>query len=109
VDFDGIAGRSGPIYQLQEGSNSITIKALKLTKPKIDLKMENLVQQWVWDGDLRLQFEAEDEAAKESVNLVISAKLNLSQEKFFGTYKLIVTKNDDRKEFKGKIKSCEAG
>ena len=107
-ELEAIAGRTSPINQVQSGS--IAIKPnLKLAKPKVEVKLENLVQQWMLGGDLRLQIEVYDEDARENINLVVDSRLDRKKEKYFGGYVLTVTRDGADKVFKGRIKSCEAG
>ena len=107
-ELEAIAGRTSPINQVQSGS--IAIKPnLKLAKPKVEVKLENLVQQWMLGGDLRLQVEVYDEDARENINLVVDSRLDRKKEKYFGGYVLTVTRDGADKVFKGRIKSCEAG
>jgi hypothetical protein len=56
-----------------------------------------------------LQIEVGDESAKQSVHLVILARLNSKAEKFFGRYVLRVSRDGKTNELKGRIKECVAG
>ena len=58
---------------------------------------------------LRLQIEAGMDAAKEYVNLVILARLNVKADKYSGRYVLKVTYAGGTKELKGRINECVAG
>ncbi len=107
-ELEAIAGRTSPINHVQHGS--ITIKPdLKLAKPKVEVKLDNLMQQWLFGGELRLQIETYDEAAHESITLTITAALDRTKEKYFGRYVLTASRGNDSKVFKGRIKECEAG
>ncbi len=107
-ELEAIAGRAGPINQINVGSIEIKPAAMKLAVP---MKVEriHLLQQWIQDGDLRLHIEVEDDAAKQNVNLVIVARLNSKTDTYSGRYVLKVSKAGETKEFKGRIKECVAG
>jgi len=109
-ELEAIAGRAGPIVQVQVGS--IVIKpgaGVSLSSPKITFDRSHIVQQWDLAGDLRLQIETEDDVAKENVNLVIFATLNPKTDKYSGRYVLKISSAGKTKELKGRIKECEAG
>ena len=109
-ELEAIAGRAGPIVQVQVGSIVIKPAAgVTLASPKITFDRTNIVQQWDLGGDLRLQIEAGDDAAKENVNLVIFATLNSKTDKYSGRYVLKISSAGKTKELKGRIKECEAG
>ncbi|MSO68203.1 MAG: hypothetical protein EXQ82_10445 [Pseudolabrys sp.] len=109
-ELEAIAGRAGPIVQVQTGT--ITIKpgaAMKLSTPQIAFDHTHIVQQWSLGGDMRLQIEVSDNAAKENVNLVIAALLNEKTDKYAGRYVLTILRAGNSKVLKGRIKECEAG
>jgi len=109
-ELEAIAGRAGPIVQVQVGT--ITIKpraAVKLVSPQMAFDHTHIVQQWSLDGDMRLQIEVGDDAAKSNVNLVIIARLEKNKDKYFGRYVLNISLAGATKEFKGRIKECQAG
>ena len=108
-ELEAIAGRTGPITQVQIGTISIKPAAAKLTMPSLTFDRGNILQQWDYDGDMRLQIEAGNDAAKEYVNLVIVARLNEKTDKYSGRYVLKVTYAGGGKELKGRIKECVAG
>ena len=104
--LEGIAGRSGPINQVNGGS--LKLKAGK--GPEIPVTMEHLVQQWIIDDDFRLQIkiEAEDPNGS-SYDLRIIARYDKRRDKYFGSYVLTMFGSGAEREFKGSIKSCLAG
>jgi hypothetical protein len=108
-EIEAIAGRAGPINQINVGNIEIKPAAMKLAVPTMKVERANLLQQWIQDGDLRLQIEVDDEAAKQNVNLVILARLNSKTDKYSGRYVLKVSRDGATKEFKGRIKECVAG
>jgi len=103
-ELDAIAGRAGPITQVQVGE--IEIKA---GKRKFTFDLTHIVQQWSLGGDMRLQIEIGDIEAKQNINLVILARLNEKTEKYSGQYVLKIAIAGKTKELKGHIKECEAG
>jgi hypothetical protein len=108
-EMEAIAGRAGPINQVNVGSIDIKPAAVKLAVPTMKIERPNLLQQWIQDGDLRLHIEVDDDAAKQNVNLVILARLNSKTDKYSGRYVLKVSRDGETKEFKGRIKECVAG
>ena len=108
-ELEAIAGRSGPINQVNVGTIEIRPAAMTLTAPNITFDRTHIVQQWTLGDELRLQVEADDEAAKQNVNLVIVARLNTKTDKYSGRYVLKVYRAGETKEFKGRIKECVAG
>ena len=108
-EMEAIASRSGPIQQIQVGTIAIKPAAMTLAVPTIAFDRTHLLQQWIQDGDLRLQIEVSDDAAKQNVHLVILARLDSKTEKFFGRYVLRVSRDGKTKELKGRIKECQAG
>ena len=62
-----------------------------MTAPQLTFDRSNILQQWDYDGDMRLQLEAGDDASKEYVNLVIVARLNEKTDKYSGRYVLKIT------------------
>jgi hypothetical protein len=108
--MQAIAGRTGPITQVQVGT--ITIKPaakVNLVSPQLSFDHSHIVQQWSLDNDMRLQIEVGDATAKQNVNLVILARLNEKTEKYSGQYVLKIAILGKTKELKGRIKDCEAG
>ncbi|MBI3704958.1 MAG: hypothetical protein HY244_14190, partial [Rhizobiales bacterium] len=59
--------------------------------------------------DMRLQIEIGNAEAKQSVNLVILARLDAKTEKYYGRYLLKIWRDGKATELKGRIKDCEAG
>lgn len=108
-ELEAIASRSGPIQQIQVSSIDIKPAAIKLAVPNIAFGRIDLIQQWIQGDDLRLQIEVGDEAAKQNVNLTIIAQLNGKTEKYAGRYVLKISHAGATKEFKGRIKECQAG
>lgn len=108
-ELEAIAGRSGPINQVNVGTIEIRPAAMTLTAPNITFDRTHIVQQWTLGDELRLQVEADDEAAKQNVNLVIVARLNTKTDKYSGRYVLRVSRDGKTKELKGRIKECVAG
>jgi hypothetical protein len=108
-ELEAIAGRGGPIVQVQVGTIAIKPKAAKLTAPQLTFDRPHIVQQWDLDGDLRLQIVVTDETSKENVSLVIYARLNKATDKHYGRYVLKITRANVTKELKGRIKECEVG
>ena len=108
-EMEAIAGRSGPINQVNVGKIEIKPAAAKLALPHITFDRTHIVQQWDVDGDLRLQIEVGDDAAKENVNLVILARVNLKTDTYSGRYVLKISQHGQTKELKGRIKECVAG
>jgi hypothetical protein len=108
--MQAIAGRTGPITQVQVGT--ITIKPaakVNLMSPQLSFDHTHIVQQWSLDSDMRLQIEIGDAAAKQNVNLVILARLDAKTEKYYGRYILKITRAGETKQLNGRIKDCEAG
>jgi hypothetical protein len=108
-EMEAIASRSGPIQHVQVGTIAIKPAAMTLAVPNVTFERVNLLQQWIQDGDLRLQVEVSDDAAKQNVHLVILARLDSKTEKFFGRYVLRVSRDGKTKELRGRIKECVAG
>jgi hypothetical protein len=109
-ELEAIAGRTGPITQVQVGQIQIKpAAAVKLASSQITFDRTHIIQQWDLDDDMRLQIEIGDDAAKENVNLVIFARLGTKTEKYAGRYILKITRAGATKELKGRIKQCEAG
>jgi hypothetical protein len=109
-ELEAIAGRDGPITQVQVGK--IQIKpgaAVMLPSPQITFDRSHIVQQWFVGDDLRLQIEIGDDASREIVNLVIVARLNTEKDKYFGRYLLKISRSGESNDLKGRIKACEAG
>ena len=109
LELEAIAGRDGPIVQVQSGDIEIKPAAMKLAKPKLAFEMKHIVQQWTLGDDLRLQVEIGDETAREAVNVAIVARLDKAKEKYLGRYVLKVSRSGESKELKGRIKECIAG
>ncbi len=109
-ELEAIAGRTGPITQVQVGKIEIKpAAAVKLLSPQITFDRTHIVQQWLIGEELCLKIEAGDDAARQTVNLVIVARLNEKQDKYFGRYILNITRPGESRELKGRIKACEAG
>ncbi len=108
-ELEAIAGRSGPIVQVQVGAIEIKPAAAKLKTPQITFDRPQIIQQWMLGKELRLQVEVTDEAANENVDLVILTQFNERQSKYFGRYVLKISSTGKTKELKGRIKECEAG
>ena len=96
-ELEAIAGRAGPITQVQIGKISIKPAAAKLTKPQLTFDRSNILQQWDYDGEMRLQIEADNDASKEYVNLVIVARLNEKTDKYSGRYVLKIMHRAERR------------
>jgi len=107
--LEAIASRSGPITQVQIGKIEIKPTTAKLKTPSFAFDRGNIVQQWDYDGDMRLQIEVGNDASKEYVNLVIVARLSEKTDKYSGRYVLKVTYAGGVENFKGRIKECVAG
>jgi hypothetical protein len=109
-ELEAIAGRTGPITQVQVGKLKIKeAAAVKLQSPKITFDRSHIIQQWDLSDDLRLQIEVNDDAAHESVNLVILANRFKSRDKYSGRYVLKILAGGETKKFNGRIRQCEAG
>lgn len=108
-ELEAIAGRTGPITHVQDGTIEIKPAAIKLTSPRITFDRTHIVQQWSLGGDMRLQIEVGDAEAKQNVNLVILARLNEKTDKYSGRYVLKITRAGITKQLNGRIKQCEAG
>jgi hypothetical protein len=109
-DLDAIAGRAGPITQVQTGK--IKIKAAagpKLQTAAIAFDSSHIIQQWDLGDELRLQVEVTDDATKQTINLVILSRHARSRDKYSGSYILKVTADGETKKFSGRIRQCEAG
>jgi hypothetical protein len=106
-DMEAIAGRTGPIVQVNVGTIALKPAAAKL--PKLTFDRSHIVQQWTLDDDLRLQIEVVDDKTNEGVNLVLVARLDKKTEKYAGRYVLTVTRGGKTADFKGRIKECQAG
>ena len=106
-DMEAIAGRAGPIVQVNVGTIAIKPAAAKL--PKLTFDRSHIVQQWTLDDDLRLQIEVVDDKTHEGVNLVLVARLDKKTEKYAGRYVLTITRGGKSVDFKGRIKECQAG
>ena len=108
--MQAIAGRSGPINYVQGGTIDIKPAAnVKLVPPQLTFDRTHIVQQWLLDSDMRLQIEIGNAEAKQSVNLVILARLDAKTEKYYGRYLLKIWRDGKATELKGRIKDCEAG
>ena len=108
-EMEAIAGRSGPIQQVHVGTIAIKPAAGRLASPQMTFDRTHIVQQWILGSDLRLQIEVTDAAAKETVNLVISARLDSKHETYRGGYLLKIARGGKPTQFKGRIKDCVAG
>lgn len=108
-EMEAIAGRSGPIQQVHVGTIAIKQAAGRLASPQMTFDRRYIVQQWIHGGDLRLQIEVDDEAAKEVVNLVIRARLEDKLDTYRGGYVLKIWRGGMSMVFKGRIKECVAG
>jgi hypothetical protein len=109
-ELEAIAGRAGPITHVQVGTIEIKpAAAVNLTSPRITFALTHIVQQWSLGGDMRLQIEIGDAAAKQNINLVILARLNEKTEKYAGQYVIKIAIAGKTKELNGRIKECEAG
>ena len=108
-EMEAIAGRTGPINQVNVGIMDIKPAAVALTAPHITFDRTHIVQQWILGDELQLQVETRDDAAKQDATLVIVARLNRKTDKFAGRYVLKVSRAGETKEFKGRIKECVAG
>ena len=106
-DMEAIAGRNGPIVQVNVGTIALKPAAAKL--PKLTFDRSHIVQQWTLDDDLRLQIEVVDDKTNEGVNLVLVARLDKKTEKYAGRYVLTITRGGKSVDFKGRIKECVAG
>jgi hypothetical protein len=106
--MEAIAGRSGPITQVNVGKISIKPAArLELAGPDISFDRSHIVQQWIAGDDLRLQIEVGGNL--QTINLIIVARLDAAKDKYFGNYVLTLARAGATKELKGRIKECEAG
>lgn len=108
-ELEAIAGRAGPITQVQIGKVEVKPAAVKLTPPQITFDRTHIIQQWDYAGEMRLQIEVGGDASKEIVNLVIVARLNEKTDKYSGRYVLKISRGGETTERKGRIKECEAG
>lgn len=109
-ELEAIAGRTGPITQVQVGKILIKpVAAVKLATPQLKFDHTHIIQQWSLGDEMRLQIEVADEKSRQNVNLVIFARLDKSKDKYSGRYVLKVTRAGETKELKGRIKECEAG
>ena len=108
-ELEAIAGRAGPIVQVQTGTIRIKPSAMKLASPQVAFGREQIVQQWSRGDELRLHIEAGDEAARENVVLVILARRDKAKDNYRGRYVLQVSSGGGTREFKGRIKECVAG
>jgi hypothetical protein len=109
-EMQAIAGRSGPIMQVQVGHIAIKPAAkVNLVLPQLSFDHAHIVQQWSLDGDMRLQIEIGNVEAKQNVNLVILARLDAKTEKYNGRYLLKILRDGKTIELNGRIKNCEAG
>lgn len=109
-EMEAIAGRNGPIVQVNVGT--IAIKpagGITTSAPEIAFDRTHITQQWLYGDDLRLHFEINDEKARELIELVIQARLDKKREKYAGGYVLKVSRDGKSKELKGRIKECVAG
>ncbi len=110
LEMQAIAGRAGPITQVQVGSIAIKPAAkVNLASPQLSFDHTHIVQQWSLDGDMRLQIEVDDAKAKQNVNLAILARLDAKTEKYHGRYLLKIWRDGKATELKGRIRDCEAG
>ena len=107
-ELQAIAGRSGPIVQVQAGTIAIKPSAARAAA-QLTFGHTNIVQQWDLDDDMRLQIEVGDEKSKATVNLVIFARLNKATDKYSGRYVLKISRAGKTHELKGRIKECVAG
>jgi hypothetical protein len=108
-DMEAIATRAGPIQHINVGTIEIRPAAMTLVAPGMSFDRAHLLQQWIQNGDLRLQIEVSDDKADQNVNLVIIARIDPKMEKYRGTYILRVTRDGKSNERKGRIKECVAG
>jgi len=107
-ELEAIAGRSGPIVQVQVGTIAIKPSTARAAT-QLTFDRTHIVQQWDLDDDMRLQIEVGDEKSKATVNLVIFARLNKATDKYSGRYVLKIARAGKTQELKGRIKECEAG
>lgn len=109
-EMQAIAGRAGPIVQVQVGRIAIKPAAkVNLVSPQLNFDHSHIVQQWSLDGDMRLQIEVGNAEAKQNVDLVILARLDKKTEKYYGRYLLKILRDGKTTELKGRIKNCQAG
>jgi hypothetical protein len=97
---------------LQVTSGSITLKASR-GRPEISVSLEtsNLVQQWVFDRELRIGLQATG-PNDISVYLAVVAQRTKSGDegdRYGGRYVLKVRDAKGAAEIKGRIAGCEAG
>lgn len=107
--LEAIAGRSGPIVQVQSGTMTIKPAVGKLAAPQLAFGREHIIQQWDYADEMRLQIEVGNEAAHQTVMLVILARRDKNADKYSGRYVLTISTRAGSKEVNGRIKSCEAG
>ena len=105
--LEAIAGRSGPINQVNDAS--FLLKPAKMKPLKVD--REHIAQQWIVGDDLRLQVVIESKDPNgNSFDLRIVAKSDKKREDtYVGDYVLTMIGSGAEREFKGKIKSCTIG
>ena len=109
-ELEAIAGSAGPIVQVHRGTLRIKpVSAATASPPEIAFKREHIIQQWALGDELRLQIEITDDASGQTVNLVISGRLDKKQDKYFGRYVLRISRAGTSMKLHGRIKECEAG
>ena len=109
-ELEAIAGRDGPIMQVQTGRISVKKAAdFELAAPDVSFDKTQIVQQWMFDDDMRLQVVVDDAKAQQTIDLVILARNDAKQDKYFGRYILTLSRAGASKKLQGRIKQCEAG
>jgi len=110
LELEAIAGRDGPITQVQVGKIAIKKAAdFALAVTNVSFDKAQIIQQWMLGDDMRLQIGVANDQAKQAIDLVILARYDAKQDKYFGRCVLTLSRASVRKKLQGRIKQCEAG
>jgi hypothetical protein len=101
-EFGSLAGLAG---------GEIKLKAKQVLKmgPELTLERDHVVQYWIYERELRIGINVENDTA--SVFLWIIAQADKNRERYSGRYVLRVSIFDSDvigREFKGRIRGCSA-
>ena len=97
----------GTIFQ-SRGEIRLKAKQVQKMGPALKLEHEHLAQHWVYERELRIGINVENDEG--SLFLWIVAQGDKTGERYSGRYVMRVSvSGSDSREFKGRIKGCSAG
>ncbi|MEW6451650.1 MAG: hypothetical protein AB1490_13415 [Pseudomonadota bacterium] len=112
VELHGnIGSGDGAALQLTQGTIKLKAVRGKFDAMEFSVEKGQLVQQWTYEKDLRIGFMT-DEIKEVSAYLVIIAQQGKPKDdiaQYKGRYVLKVQSPKGSTEFKGTLRSCEAG